>query len=101
LFPSNDGKTCCTKEQITRETCGIPPPVAPKAKPKPKPKPKPKAIVCQKGFHLECNRCVADSPPQAIPGFDINIGIGIGGGGRRGGGGPSQGGSPKPAPTPR
>jgi hypothetical protein len=40
---------------------------------------------------------VQDSQPQAIPGFDINIGIGIGGG-RRGGGGPPKSGSPPPAP---
>jgi hypothetical protein len=60
----------------------------------------PTQIVCQKGFHREGNRCVQDSQPQAIPGFDINIGIGIGGGGRRGGS--PGGGAPKPPkpPTP-
>jgi hypothetical protein len=99
LFPSNDGKTCCTKEEITRETCGIPP--APKkvqkVKTTTKPAPKKQEIVCQKGFHLEGNRCVADSKPQAIPGLNIQFGIGIGGGGRSGGGKPG-GGSPPPRP---
>jgi hypothetical protein len=103
LFPSNDGKTCCTKEQITRETCGAPPPAPPqKAKTTTKPKTipvKPKEIVCQKGFHLEGGRCVADAKPQASPGFDFQIGIGIGGGGRRGGS--PGGGAPKPPSPPK
>jgi hypothetical protein len=102
LFLSNDGKTCCTKEQITRETCGTPPPAAPqKAKTTTKPKTiptKPREIVCQKGFHLEGGRCVADAKPQATPGFDFQIGIGIGGGRR---GGSPGGGAPKPPSPPR
>jgi hypothetical protein len=67
-------------------------------KPKPPVPTKPKEIVCQKGFHLEGGRCVADAKPQATPGFDFQIGIGIGGGGRRGGS--PGGGAPKPPSPP-
>ena len=90
-----------TVENIKSGKCDGPKPAAVK-KPKPVPA-KPKQLVCQTGFHVENGRCVADAPPKAIPGFDIQIGIGIGGGGRSGGGRPGggSGGSPKPPPTPR
>ena len=126
LIPANG--TCCTAEAVAAGTCGTPVPICRDGKvlvnnvcrcpagtvensksgkcetPKPaatkaKPPAKPKEIVCQKGFHLEGGRCVADNQPKAIPGFDIQIGIGIGGGGRSGG--RPGGGSPKPPPTPR
>jgi hypothetical protein len=90
-----------TVENTKSGKCETPKPAAVQ-KPKPIPT-KPKELVCQKGFHVENGRCVADAPPKAIPGFDIQIGIGIGGGGRSGGGRPGGGGggSPKPPPTPR
>ncbi len=84
LFPSTNGKTCCTREEITNETCGVPP--APKKKLRKKRAEKPAPVP--------------DSAPQINPGFSIQIGPGggfPGGGGSRRGGGGGRGGGPKPS----
>jgi hypothetical protein len=83
-----------TTENTKSGKCETPKPAATKTKAPVKTPTKPKEIVCQKGFHLEGNRCVQDPQPQAAPGLDIRFGIGIGGGGR--GGRPGGGGPPKP-----
>ena len=77
LFPSNDGRTCCTQQEITRETCGMTPPAlsAPKKKrrvPKKRPTKQPDPVL--------------NSQPQTSPGFSIQIGPSFGGGSRGGGG---------------
>ncbi len=86
LFPSNDGKTCCTRKEITNETCGVTP--APKKKLRKKPVEKPASLP--------------DS--QIRPGFSIQIGPGGGfpgrGGGGGGGGRVPRGGGGRGSPSP-